>query len=434
MPKRSRRPNLPELDLSETLFDLDESSPGSADKEASPQEPGTEEVKLRNVVKFELLDQVSGPLLERFLRRFQDRVESKGICLAEFSTDQAWLLKLHDVLRRVDLDPELQQALVDLGEMSSLEGHDHLLRATRQHQEELFAPNRHLSRFDMAFLFYLEYSGLFRISQSSFRATQAERYVVYCARNDSPLANFSPEGTHVRAMKKVLSRYFASRNRTGYCDIQVSESEQDVHFVIIHGHPPQSYSVIVDQRTRSRVSHVQAVQDSVIFSKATCRLSIHARGAHEQEVYRSLFGFTFFRSRDHFLARPIVTGDPLLTLGSQALSVSGFPWLRQVKLRHIQVGVDNGRGTRIALDDPDLAELFENPVVQLILRHGGIRTLQMDALLYGYKRVATIVLTPPNHFKHDPRVAPDQIRSFLIQRGFLSLTPLMPTTHAPGVH
>ena len=434
MPKRSRRPKPPDFEFTETLFDLEDPTSGGADKEALSQAPVAEEAKLRNVVKYELLEQVSGRLLLMFLRRFQDRVESHGIRLAEFSTEEAWLLKLHDILQRVDLDPELQQALVDLGEVSSPEGHEHLLRATRQHQEELFAPNRHLSRFDAAFQFYLEYPGLFRTSQSTLRATQAERYVVYCARDTSPLTNFSPEGPNVRYMKKILSRYFAMRNRTGYCDIQVSETEQDVHFLIIHGHPPQSYGVIVDQSTRSRVSHVQEVHDSAIFNKATCRLSIHARGAHDQEVYRSLVGFAFFRSRDHFVARPIVTGAPLLTLGPQALSVSGFPWLRKVKLRHIQVHVDNGRGTTFAINDPDINDLFGNPIVQLMLRHGSIRTLQMDAELYGYKRVASIVLTPPNHFKHDRRVAPDQIRAFLIERGFLSLTPLMPTTIVEGVH
>jgi hypothetical protein len=437
MPKPTKPPRRPRLDLHESLFDAEEEDEvGGADKEtpSGPLNRDPDKVKLRNVVDYDTLEHANPDLLRRLLLRYKAHLASKGLNLDDFSPDHAWLDRLFNVLQRVDLDPELQQAFLDIAALASAEGHEHVLRTAHRVQLELFERDAHLPTIDAALKLYLEHPFLFKSSQTSLQVTQAKDFVVFCARNTSPMTDYNREGRRITRLRKILSAFFTQKNYTGYCDIRVTENEEDIGFIIIHGRYPKTYGVILDQNTRSRTSNVQEAQDVVLFHKATCRLSVHAVQASLRDAYRALFGFIFFRSREHFMIQTVVTAEPLLTLGAEALSTAGFPSIRRVALRNISVNENDGHGTEWELKGPDVKNKLHTPNAQEMLHCGPVKFVRLDMRLEGQSRAVVVKLTPPYHCNFDRRVGADQVRAFLIHHGFLLLTPAKTATPSAGVH
>jgi hypothetical protein len=432
MPKAKPKPRKRAiLDLEPPLFDAPEQD-GGEDKE--PTSAPETAVTLRNVVRLELLEQADPQLLRRFLSGYADHLRSRGIHLDDVSQHPGWLDALHGVLQRVDLDPRLQQDLIDLGELASEEGHQQALRMIFRAQLNLFDRDLHQRTVDTALHLFLEHPELFRRTQTSLQTTQARDAVIFCARSSAPLQDFQPEGRRIRDVKRRLSAFFRSKNCTGFCELKVVEQEDHVGFVIIHGSPPKTYGIILNRDERSRTSHVQEVQDTVLFHKDTCQLSVQAGQAEVRDAYRGVFGSIFFGSQHHFQVKNVVSLDPLLTLGARALHTEHFVSLRRVTLRQLQVIERGRRGTRWSLEDPDLASRLEEQALQQLLSRGSLQMARMDVYLYGQRRAVPVRLMPPGTFKHDRRVGLDQIRSFLLHRGFLLQEPMPLASTAEGVH
>jgi hypothetical protein len=433
MPKAKPKPRKRiVLELEPPLFEAPEEE-ASEDKESSERSPEPA-VTLRNVVRLELLEQADPQLLRRFLRRYESHLQGRGIHLDGISPNPAWLDVLHGVLQRVDLDPRLQQDLIDLGELASEEGHQQALRTIFRAQLSLFDRDLHLRTVDTALHLFLEHPGLFRRIQTSLQTTQARDSVIFCARKNAPLLDFQPKGRRLRDAERRLSAFFASKNCTGFCEIKVVEQDDHVGFVIIHGSPPKTYGIVLNRNERSRTSNVQEVQDSVLFHKDTCQLSVQAGQAEVRDAYRGVFGSIFFGSQHHFQIKSVVSLDPLLTLGPQAFHTEHFLGLRSVKLRQLQVVERGGRGSRWSVEAPDLASRLENQDLQQLMSRGTLQMARMDVHLYGQRRVVPVRLIPPGTFKHDRRTGLDQVQSFLLFRGFLLREPMPVVSTVEGVH
>jgi len=433
MPKAKPKPRKRAvLELEPPLFEAPERE-ASEDKESSRGSPEPV-VTLRNVVRLELLEQADPQLLRRFLGRYQAHLHERGIHLDDVSPNAAWLDALHGVLQRVDLDPRLQQDLIDLGELASEEGHQQALRTIFRAQLSLFDRDLHQRTVDTALHLFLEHPELFRRTQTSLQTTQARDSVIFCARASRPLVDFQPEGRRLRDVKRRLSAFFASKNCTGFCEIKVVEQDDHVGFVIIRGSPPRSYGIVLSRSERSRTSHVQEVQDTVLFHKDTCQLSVQAGQAEVRDAYRGVFGSIFFGSQHHFQVKSVVSLDPLLTLGARAFHTEHFASLRRVVLRQLQVVERGGRGARWSVEDPDLASRLEDSDLQRLMSRGALQMARMDVHLYGQRRAVPVRLIPPGTFKHDRRTGLDQVQSFLIFRGFLLREPMPVVSEVEGVH
>lgn len=432
MPKAKPKPRKRVLELEPPLFDAPEQE---AEKDGdSPERSPEPAVTLRNVVSLDLLEQADPQLLWKFLSRYQSHLRERGIALDKAPRTPASLDALHGVLQRVDLDPGLQQDLIDLGELASEEGHQQALRTIFRAQLSLFDRDLHQRTVDTALHLFLEHPELFRRTHLSLQTTQARDTVIYCARTAAPLEDFQPDGRRLQSVKRRLAKFFFEKNCTGFCEIKVLEQEDHIGFVIIHGGTPKTYGIILNRNERSRTSHVQEVQDTVLFHKDTCQLSVQAGQAEIRDTYRGVFGAFFFGSQNHFQVRSVVSLDPLLTLGSRAFHTQGFLSLRRVALRQLQVVERGGRGTRWSVEDPDLASRLDEHDLQHLMSRGVLQMARMDVHLYGQRRAVPVRLIPPGTFKHDRRTGQDQLRAFLIHQGFLLLEPMPLATTAEGVH
>ena len=268
---------------------------------------------IKGLVRLSLLERVSPELLVRFLRPFEDYLAGREVALDGVAHDHAWIGALHETLITFDaaMPGALQQALLDVADLASDQGHELALELAGERQLTLFAPGSEVSAEDLAFKLFLEHSELFAASHARVLSQEARRFVEFFPKAHRPLEQHGSEARRVLVVSQ-LRRWFARRNRSEYVDLRVTETDAEVTFLIIHGRTPRNLSVITSAFSRDRVSLVPDKQDTVVFDKATGRLSVNAQYPAEHDFYRQVLGRVFFDRDDHFEPRAVLSCDVLL--------------------------------------------------------------------------------------------------------------------------
>ena len=393
-----------------------------------PPEPPCPPAELSHLVRFRLLERVSPELLVRFLKPHEAYLHAHDVHLDGVVIDGAWRSQLHRVLQRVDerMPPTLQQGLIDIANIADQQGHEHALAARHQHQLDLFEQTPARTPIDEAFFLYLEHRPTFRTALARVQASQVERFAEF--ESATPGARLPLDNARVTRLKASIAGFNAKRNRTAFCDLEIVESEQQVLFVIIHGQPPRSYSVIDTGLQRSRCSFVPDRHDMVIYERATGQLAVSASHPTEQDMYRREFGRIFFGTVTHFAVATYLSCAPLQELGAGALSVAGVTGLRHVRLRQVQVQMPSATAFQHVLIGKDLNGEIDQPEQVRVLRSGEIRSLILDLSLAHQRKLVRLTMTLPNRLVYDRRMGGQSVREFLLARGFV----VIPQVARPG--
>jgi len=374
-----------------------------------------------SVVRLELLEAVSGLLLERFLWPWKAFLASRGCELDAQPKDAVWVQRLHRIVNAVDseMPSDLQQALLDVADLATESAHEQVLEVARHNQLELFKINARTTPEDLAFEVYLDHRELFRAAHVRTQSAAVERYVEYLGRSAA-----LPKDCHSRGKQALLARAlsasFRERNRTGYCHVQLDETEQELRFLVIHGQAPCSHGAIETDDRRGRVTYVRDKHDLVVYQKCGQRLLVNAQYACEQDLYRRLFGRIFWDDEHHFCVAPIYTGQPLLEQGAASLRSHGVRGLQKAVLRHIQFESE-AQAHSIDWHGRDLGELLDTPFGRMLRREGDVTAFQLDLLLYGHRRPLAVNVRVPNRVKFDRRRGTDVVEEYLKEAGFMQV-------------
>lgn len=375
-----------------------------------------------HLVRLDLLEAVKPELLLRFLRPFAAYLSTRGVPLDGVAVDHAWLARLHGSLNDVDpaMPAELQQSLLDVADLTTEGAHEHVLAAAKSQQLGLFTISTRTTPEDLAFEVYLDHRDLFRAAHARTQTSEARRFVEFSACSSAPLEGHERSGKHA-VLARLVGDWFRGRNRTGYCDVQVTEVADTVTFLIVHGRPPRNHGAIESDDRRTRVTYVPDKHDLVVFNRKTRRLGVNAQFSSEQDFYRRVIGRVFWGSDDHFVAQPIYTGDPLVELGASALSPHGVPGLQGVVLRALTVASPDPALGVIAWKGHDLGGALASPLGRLVLRHGEIRQFQLALVLSGRPRAVRVDVAVPNHLAFDRRSGGDIVHEYLLESRFMRL-------------
>ena len=375
---------------------------------------------IKNLVRLSLLERVSPELLVRFLRPFEDYLSARQVSLDGVKHDHAWVGGLHEQLITADpaMPGDLQQALLDVADLASDQGHELALELAGERQLTLFAPGSEMGAEDLAFKLYLEHSELFAASHARVKSQEARRFVDFFPREHRPLEQYGSESRRVLVVSQ-LRRWFARRNRSEYVDLRVSETDDEVTFLIIHGRTPRNMSVITSAFSRDRLSFVPDKQDTVVFEKASGRLSINAQYPAENDFYRQVLGKVFFSNDDHFEPHAVLSCEVLLDDADEALSVDGIADLDAVALREITLEACDHPYDQLVWKAADLKPVLPKDLPDLLRRARKVRHAKLALYFSGKKRPKIVSITPPNKLAYDRRTGDDVVREFLFARGFL---------------
>ena len=375
---------------------------------------------IKNLVRLSLLERVSPELLVRFLRPYEGYLAGRGVSLDGVELDHAWVGELHRVLCVVDptMPGALQQAFLGVADLASEQGHEAALNLAGERQLNLFGKSGDVSPEDLAFRLYLEHADVFMATHARVQSQEARRFVDFHPDAHRPIEGAETQAKRVLLMEQ-LRRWFASRNRSDYVDVRVSESSDEVSFVIIHGQPPRNLSVITSASSRDRLSLVPDKQDTVVFDKATGRLSINAQYAAEHDFYRAAIGKVFFGRDDHFEPHAVLDCGVLLDDPRAALSVEGLPALRAVALREVVLEAIDSPRDRLTWSANDLGDVYLEDVPDLLKRDRTVRKAKLALFPIHEGRPKVVEIAPPNKLTYDRRTYDAVVREFLFARGFL---------------
>ena len=375
---------------------------------------------IRGLVRLSLLERVTPELLVRFLRPFGDYLAARAVQLDGVEHDHAWVGGLHDVLIAVDpeMPGKLQQALLDVADIASDQGHETAVNLAGERQLNLFSTGGNISAEDLAFRLYVEHADLFAASHARIQSQEARRFVDFFPARHQPL-----EGAHAESKRVLLvnqlRRWFAGRNRSEFADVRVSETDDEIGFIVIHGRPPRNLSVITSPFSRDRVSIVPDKQDTVVFEKATGRLSINAQFPAEHDFYRLAVGKVFFGRDDHFEPHEVLDCSPLVDDLQAALSTEGLPALREVALREITLEATDAPRDTLVWRANDLRDVLLAELPDLLRRDRKVRKAKLALFPAGERRAKLVEIVPPNKLTYDRRTHEAAVREFLFARGFL---------------
>jgi len=375
---------------------------------------------IKNLVRLSLLERVTPELLVRFLRPFEDYLVGRGVPLDGIEHNHAWAGELHQVLCAVDqaMPGQLQQAFLDVADLASEQGHEAALNLAGERQLNLFSTSGDVSAEDLAFRLYLEHSDVFAASHARVQSQEARRFVDFHPIEQKPLLDAEKQPKRVLLMEQ-LRRWFASRNRSEYVDVRVSETSDEVCFVIIHGQPPRSLSVITSAFSRDRMSLVPDKQDTVVFDKQSGRLSVNAQYAAEHDFYRQAIGKVFFGKDHHFEPHAVIDCSVLLDDPVAALSAEGLPGIRMVVLREVVLEAVDSPRDKLTWQANDLGDVFVADGPDLLKRDRKVRKAKLAIFPVHEQRPKLVEIAPPNKLTYDRRTYDAVVREFLFARGFL---------------
>ncbi|MFI5298637.1 MAG: hypothetical protein ACHREM_11105 [Polyangiales bacterium] len=374
------------------------------------------------LVRLSLFEATQPALLVRFLRPFAAYVASRGVALDAIANDAGQLAALHDVLSAVDRDMPvaLQQALVDVAELATEGAHDHVLKIARTQQLGLFGVTARTTPEDLAFEVYLDHPELFRSAHALTQASDVRGFVEFVARDATPLVDATTTSKRLH-LGGQISAYFAARNRTGYCDLRVSETETETTFVVIHGRPPRNHGAIESDDRRTRVAYVPDKHDTLVVDRRTGRLAVNAQYAREQDFYRAALGRVFWGDEDHFVAEPVFTGAPLAQEGTGALGTHGVPGLREVLLRELRLEAKGPVDLSVALKATDLAPVLDSEIGKKLMELGAVAGFKLALVVAGRPRAVVVDVDVPSSLSFDRRFGSEIVREYLIETGFMRM-------------
>lgn len=375
---------------------------------------------VKHIVRLSLLERVAPELLLRFLRPFGTYLADRGIALEGCKPNLEWVGRLHAVLTAVDpaMPGRLQQALLDVADLASEQGHEAALHLAGERQLGLFQGRASGSPEDLAFRLYLEHGDLFAATHTRVKSQEAQRFVDFFPRREAPAKGLSTEVQRVLFVEQ-LRQWFSGRNRTAFIDVRVSEAEGEVTWLIVHGRPPRNLSVITSEATRDRLSFVPDKQDTVHLEIATGRLSVNAQFPAERDFYRQAIGRVYFGADEHFEAHPVLDCTVLLDAPEEALSPDGLDELEGVELRELTLEAVAAPFDTMTWKAENLNGVLAKELPQLLGRERRVTGAVLLLRVRGERRPKSVELVPPNKLKYDRRTHDGLVREYLFAKGFM---------------
>jgi hypothetical protein len=377
---------------------------------------------LKPLVRLDLLEAVRPELLTRFLRPFEGYLAARGIVLGG-STDLDWVSRLHQVLSTVDAEApaDLQQALLDIADLTSTDdAHENVLTAARDQQLGLFAVNPTTTPEDLAFEVYLDHRDVFRAAHARVQTADVKRFVEFVAKDDTQLVGAVSASKQV-LLSRMLGSWFRQRNRTAFCDVRVCDSKDEISIVVIHGRPPRNQGAIESDDRRTRVAFVPDKHDVIVYDRRRNSLGVNAQFLSEQDYYRRAIGEVLWNDPEHFVAKPVLSGQPLEEQGSAVLDPHGVPGLQEVILREIRLVSQGKDGGVASFKAHDLRAFLDSPFGRLALEFGKVDHFKLSLVLTGRPRPLQVEVHVPNDLSFDRQAGAEIVHEYLLESGFMQM-------------
>lgn len=315
------------------------------------------------------------------------------------------------------LPVRLFDTLARIRDLSTDAGHDALIAAVGG--GPLFAADCYaLSPRNLALRAWLDHRDAFLRVYARQVVQALRRYHEFAGKAALPIG--LPDAETVARMQRWFGASFEKRGRSAHCRIDAYELDEQLVFDIGHGRPVRRDGAL-DERDgailESLVEYRPQEFDRVVYYTRTGILRVTAHDAVTLRTYCQGFGHHLFGELGWFNARGVLTLEPLIERGREALLP--VPGILDVTLTEVEILLPHGRGTSLIVRSSD--------VLSMLAEYGSVRLA--DGRLVGAKfairyasggRPRTLTIRLDNLVRYDSRRDEEVTRRFLEERGFLA--------------
>jgi hypothetical protein len=347
-----------------------------------------------------------------------------GLDLFREASADLWRISVHEAIRSRpdDLPKALEEALIDVIELSNREAHELFLEAVRKGHLDLGPAPERLTAEEVALRAYLTHRELFEVTRTRLHTRKPKRFLEFFDLERTPLhQHVTPE--RIDAFRKEVSRWWKERRRHPYTEVHTLDSDEEFSFFIVHGDLRKSQAVVEEKTERAdSIRFVPTRHDVLHFHKATGRLAVNTQYRQDIDAYRELVGRMFLGDSERYRECTLYTGAPLLREGAKALSTEGVPKLKSVTLRELSMSSKQSerKDLKVTLKDSDLAPVLEKAIRQAEdLELDRVDQLKLSMRFEGARADLSVVLEPPNKLTFDRRARVKEVLAWLKSRGFM---------------
>jgi len=394
-------------------------------------------LKLKCLTKPGVLKRIGRPLLNRFFEQFAAELNSNGLALPPpEASDSDYFNSLARVLMRPEELPDsLNEALVAVDELSTPQGFESLEKS-RDWPARQSRLKPESTREDIALqLWLLDRDFVIKV-HNQLRLTRLTvfEYASHpgsaappqnsAARAASGLCSTrlpdEIEKSSILELTFALDRWFATNHRGSETTrIEVYPLRGEHWFLIRHGdvfiRAPK-----VRQQTTEILHYRPERDDVVVYSPALDEIRVNARTHGERELYIQQFGLHLRGNTNYFSHRAPYTLEPLRAQGASALDPDGLDSISGIKLRELEILLNNNQRETITRQAEDLFKCapFDPRQASPIPEDVHLARAIFDIQFAGARKAHAVEIRLPNILKVSRRCDPHAVQDWLIKRGF----------------
>ena len=360
-------------------------------------------MKFRRFTKTKFLTEIGRELLGKFFERFQNKLEKARVTLpgAELADAPYYSALARVLLAPEDLPVEMSEVLFAIDALSSEAGEDQLEAAMKKEKPPLTFATKS-SRADMAMQVWLarpellarvyNEARLIRVSAFEFHGTPAPA--------DRRKTFTLPDKARHAALVKAVDEWCQAHTR-GEGTVQVGHHEiDDEHWFLVRHGDTYARTATVEQ-DKPVIHYRPAKDDVVVYAPEFDEIRIHAGTKGEKELYRASFGQYLHGDPNLFSEPKAYVLDRLRTHPDEAMSLEGFPGIKQVLLVEVELRWPGSFKDAIVKKSKDIfgSAASRKPPRKAVPDTGRVTRAKFEFLFEGETKPQTVTVKPVNELK-----------------------------------
>ena len=366
-----------------------------------------------------LLAKISPDCLLQFLAPMREHLEERGFVWPRAANEQIDYEKLGHLLHfpKEGLPPQMVVPLVLVDEMSTDLQMDRLLGAATQRQIELSLAGS-CSPSDVAVQVWLQAPRLLEELHAENYTIRQKNFCCFAGIGAAPRVFPAVSDSMLRALERDLDDGFEEYQRGRGCRVFIFDHGRKVWILTRRG-------ATFRREECMKVGGEPGVQffrpmmyDVLVYDTETDDLGLHVETKWQERLYLSCIGQHIFRNPEYFPAARILTFDPIIERGADALRCADIPGMHEVKLVEVNKRWNNAQHEIDIKKADDFFALGDR--ARSFLQYGTLTKLVFRVWFEGDNKPRSVTVRWPNVTKYERDSDSERIEAWLRLRGFIA--------------
>jgi hypothetical protein len=366
-----------------------------------------------------LLHKVTPDRLLRLLEPMRGYLEGRGFIWPRAANEQIDYEKLGHLLHfpKEGLPPEMVIPLVLVDELSTDLQMDRLLTTAVGRGIKLSLADNN-SPADVAVQVWLQAPRVLEELHAENYTVRQKNFCCFGGRSAGPRAFPKVSESVLRTLEWDLDDTFEEYQRGRGCRVFIFDHGRKVWILARRGATFRREESMKDGGQPGVQFYRPMIYDVLVYDTETDDLGLHVETRWQERMYLSCIGQHLFRDPQYFPASRMLTFDPIIKRGADALHCADVPGMREVKLVEVNRKWNNTQHEIDIKKADDFFALGER--ARSFLQNGTLTKLVFRVWFEGDNKPRSVTVRWPNVTKYERDGDSELIERWLRLRGFIA--------------